>query len=1167
MYDARCGIMFAGRQGRPATAIVAPRTRAVGTTVGPFHLDQFLGGGHDTEVWRADGDGIIVAVKLLRPEADALARARLAREAAVLSSIDHPAIGGLLAAGEEDGEPFLAFTLYEAGTLAAGIDRGHLAVAEAAAVFGPVAGALAYVHERGVVHRDVKPANVLCTRDGPVLIDFSIASVTGSTYDGWIEGAPAVAGTEGYRAPEAGTREPAPAEDVYALGVSLLEAITGMRTLDASSEPEVALGPLQSLVESCMARDPAARPSAAALVPALRTIANGVSAPVEPPPRDTPNHAVAVPATERTSARKDELARLANVADEGVRAGELRAVLVLAPAGAGKTWLMQHAATRVLAARPDRKVLAARCSEAAGDATILRPWLRPLLERDADPVDTLARVVGRAPATQVARALGIVHSGTVEGDPGVVADALAALLASMGEVVCVVEDLHHASLELLDLLSRLALRPGVPGALWGTTRPGFVDPDDLDFETLVLAPLDDDAISALVMDEIGVAAGGVIADVVAVAGGNPLHAREAALAALRGEARGTSTALSSLPELIADRFEHLDRKTRDALEIAAACGDSFWPEAVGNGLLAGSAALYYAGVAQVRMTSSIVGSTEAGWAHPLLQEVAYERLAPTRRRELHARLGSVLDNAGALSDVVARQAGTAFRLGDVASAPLAGRSAAAAARDALDRFALSGAASWIGLLRDTGHEPVSGVADVLDAELRIARGEFDAAARLVRPLTVRDDDIGVRALVLATEATAGVGDLLAAEQFGERARTRMGDDPELALTFGVVLALRGRLEDALELLDAATARSKDQGDDAFAARLAAQAADVAADLAQRDALPFAPAIQRTRDALEALRQAGDRRHYAESVDALFGMVNIDHPHEALELAKEAAEIARSLGDGVAYGRAVYRVCDGALDLCDVETFQGSREDLVNAPLTESMRVAAGFLIDTFDALHSGDVAGAPTQLLSYTARFRAVANADAFQPIFLAISAALWQGKVELARSLLRSHEADELPPVFRTIAELNLRALGGSPWTEAGIDLPHSTSAHNERALLRFLNGEALQANQLLVERHAQCVERAGHAFQRFAPCFAGALVAALGPAETEPAVEWLRTWVVEPPLPGLWVVHRAIAALLLAERDHDRGLALSAMELLDRVDPDEGVRAWITSRARQLL
>src|SRR5262249_28040721 len=145
------------------------------------------------------------------------------------------------------------------------------------------------------------------------------------------------------------------------------------------------------------------------------------------------------------------------------------------------------------------------------------------------------------------------------------------------------------------------------------------------------------------------------------------------------------------------------------------------------------------------------------------------------------------------------------------------------------------------------------------------------------------------------------------------------------------------------LLDASAESSRASGDEPMAARLSAQAADVAANLAQSEARPFRDAIDRARAALQELRDAGDRRRFAESADALFGMINIDHPREALDLALEAAEIARQMGDDASYGRAVYRVCDAALDLSDPETFEQWLPELERLPLPALERTRADFL--------------------------------------------------------------------------------------------------------------------------------------------------------------------------------------------------------------------------------
>src|SRR5258705_1700291 len=150
----------------------APVRRSEGTRIGPFRLERYLGGGDDTEVWRADGDGIVVALKLRRAGIDdPLASARLAREASVLRRVRHRALIGLFDAGEDDGEPYLAFVFHDGPTLAERIDDGRITVPVVAATFAPIAEALALLHRQAIVHRDVKPANILLTDDGPLLID------------------------------------------------------------------------------------------------------------------------------------------------------------------------------------------------------------------------------------------------------------------------------------------------------------------------------------------------------------------------------------------------------------------------------------------------------------------------------------------------------------------------------------------------------------------------------------------------------------------------------------------------------------------------------------------------------------------------------------------------------------------------------------------------------------------------------------------------------------------------------------------------------------------------------------------------------------------------------------------------------------------------------------
>jgi hypothetical protein len=451
----------------------------------------------------------------------------------------------------------------------------------------------------------------------------------------------------------------------------------------------------------------------------------------------------------------------------------------------------------------------------------------------------------------------------------------------------------------------------------------------------------------------------------------------------------------------------------------------------------------------------------------------------------------------------------------------------------------------------------------------VAKGDFEPAARLVRPLTTRDDEIGAQALVLATEATAGAGDLRAAEQFGERARARLGDDPKLAASFGAVLARRGRLEDALTLLDAATERARVGGDEAFAARLAAEAADVASDIAQAEAKPFADAIDRTRNALAELRRVGDRRRYAQSVDALFGMINIDYPHEALALATDAADVAHSLGDDVAYGRAVYRICDAALDLNDVVTFERWRPELEALHLPAMQRAEADVLTTTYSTLRSGDLEESIERFSAFVERMRGLGEPNPVEPSAAAVCAALWQGRVAEATTLLETHVGDSLPPLHRAIVELIIRALAGPPWPLDDLPRTDATLANPERAMLHLLRGERGQADALLQERFVERSAVVGTFRQRFTPFFPGALVLALGPPGTQPDHAWLEHWIHDAPLPGLWPVNRAIAAILLAEQHHERrdALARAALALIEPLRADDRVAGWITQRAETLL
>jgi eukaryotic-like serine/threonine-protein kinase len=206
-----------------------------GTQLGNrYRLLDELGRGGMARVWRAVDEvlGRVVAVKVLAPalaaDRDFLDRFRV--EARAAAQLAHPNIASVFDYGEWDtpsGERVacIVLELLEGESLASRLQRGPLPWPEAVAAAAQVARALAAAHRRGVVHRDVKPGNVLLTEDGAKVLDFGIAAMTGEPAQ---RPAGGVLGTHAYIAPELLAGGPStPAADVYGLGVLLYESFTG----------------------------------------------------------------------------------------------------------------------------------------------------------------------------------------------------------------------------------------------------------------------------------------------------------------------------------------------------------------------------------------------------------------------------------------------------------------------------------------------------------------------------------------------------------------------------------------------------------------------------------------------------------------------------------------------------------------------------------------------------------------------------------------------------------------------------------------------------------------------------------------------------------------------------------------------------------------------------
>jgi serine/threonine protein kinase len=197
-----------------------------------YELHEVLGRGGMADVYRAT-DRLLsrqVAVKVLRDAAgDETDRLRFTHEARTLARLSHPGLVMVLDAGITSEQPFLVMELVEGSTLSQLCASGPVDPSRARTIGARVADALAYAHAQGIVHRDVKPGNVLLGTDRRVkLADFGIARLIGDTVRHTRTGL--AIGTAAYLAPEqVRGEELTTAADVYSLGLVLLEALTGQR--------------------------------------------------------------------------------------------------------------------------------------------------------------------------------------------------------------------------------------------------------------------------------------------------------------------------------------------------------------------------------------------------------------------------------------------------------------------------------------------------------------------------------------------------------------------------------------------------------------------------------------------------------------------------------------------------------------------------------------------------------------------------------------------------------------------------------------------------------------------------------------------------------------------------------------------------------------------------
>jgi serine/threonine protein kinase len=265
---------------------------------GRYELDSVIGIGATAAVYSSwDRVGRrAVAVKLFAAGVDDLGRRRQHRELAMLARLEHPALVTLLDAGAQDGRSFLVMQLVDGPSLEHRLAEAAMPPGAAVGLGEALAQALAYVHAQGVTHRDVKPANVLLRHDGrPLLVDFGIALLVDVTR---VTASGAVVGTAAYLAPEQIRGDPVgPPADVYALGLVLIEALTGRRAYPGTTAeavlarlhhppplPEGIPDDLAALLHSMTLEQPDRRPTARAVARRLHAIDVGAAAATSTPP-------------------------------------------------------------------------------------------------------------------------------------------------------------------------------------------------------------------------------------------------------------------------------------------------------------------------------------------------------------------------------------------------------------------------------------------------------------------------------------------------------------------------------------------------------------------------------------------------------------------------------------------------------------------------------------------------------------------------------------------------------------------------------------------------------------------------------------------------------------------------------------------------------------------
>ncbi len=208
-----------------------------------YAIEAEIGRGGAARVFRArDSGGRVVALKILRPELMAsLTAKRFLREIDVLRQLDHPRIAGIIDSGQADWLVYYVMVFVEGMTLRRYLDRQKQApLAETIRNSCDVLDAVAHAHERGIVHRDVKPENIVLSPEGATLLDFGIAKAIAEAEEYKVTKSGFTVGSSAYMSPEqAAGQDLDHRADIYSLGCVLFECLAGKPPFTHPMEAQV----------------------------------------------------------------------------------------------------------------------------------------------------------------------------------------------------------------------------------------------------------------------------------------------------------------------------------------------------------------------------------------------------------------------------------------------------------------------------------------------------------------------------------------------------------------------------------------------------------------------------------------------------------------------------------------------------------------------------------------------------------------------------------------------------------------------------------------------------------------------------------------------------------------------------------------------------------------